>query len=397
MAKDDDFFEEKIDDEIDLLNFDLDDLSEEDTTQDITGPDFSKEDSDDDEIIDLLDMVESDSMAGDVGIEGSDQPLVGGDTVVEDNPIDLADLSIEVETPDVTKSPEPTEMDLDISSLELGSDVLADETPSLAAETGEIDVSESDLEKMLQEDTSLELEEDLSGTMETDANFDDLMKDADLEESFTIDTTDLKVEMGEEDITESDLEKLLGDQPQGESGETIEPPAEMETPVQLVEEPTIKMEAEIPEEEPMEEPSAREMEIEAPEEAAAGQPPIVAAPLLSEDRIEHLVADVVGRVTRETITDVTEKVVQKTVTEVVERLVRETLENVVERTVRETVSNVIEGAVRETISDVTERVARESMSNIAERIARETMVDVAGKVISEAIEALKRSLEIVTD
>jgi hypothetical protein len=37
------------------------------------------------------------------------------------------------------------------------------------------------------------------------------------------------------------------------------------------------------------------------------------------------------------------------------------------------------------------------MSDVAEKIARDTMVDVAEKVITEAIEALKRSLESVTD
>ena len=137
MPKDDDLIKEKIDDEIDLLNFDLDDLTEEDGGLDLSEKGPAQEDSDD-EIIDLLDIIEKGDELGDT--EGDDiaQLLGSDDTIVEsDKPTDLESVSVEEKVPDVRGSIEPTEVDLDISSLEMESELSVEEVYEAAAETGE--------------------------------------------------------------------------------------------------------------------------------------------------------------------------------------------------------------------------------------------------------------------
>lgn len=376
MAKDDELLEEKIDDEIDLLNFDLDDLEEEDSAQDITEPTALAEDSGD-EIIDLLDIVDK----GDVSAQPDDTDIsqlldsddLGGkseDTAVQE-PTQVTDAA-----PQLKESQEPTEVDIDISDLELESDLTADDVSAAIEETGEIDVSESDLKEMLEEEPDQAVEDDLAGTLESEETFDDLMKDADLEESFAVEGPEIKVEIGEEEITESDLEKLLEDQPDEGLEVEIEPPsAPIEAPPKVVEEPTVKMEAEPPEEE-VAEPADIELEMEKPKKAPKAVPAEKIAPI-SEERIEAAVVDAV----------------QNTV----ERVAGETIASVVERVAGETVAEVAERVARETISEVTERVAKEIMTDVTERIARETMANVAEKVITEAIEALKRSIESESD
>ena len=51
------------------------------------------------------------------------------------------------------------------------------------------------------------------------------------------------------------------------------------------------------------------------------------------------------------------------------------------------------GLSEEDIEDIVSRVVKE----VVERVTRETMIEVAEKVITEAIDALKQSLESISD
>jgi hypothetical protein len=57
----------------------------------------------------------------------------------------------------------------------------------------------------------------------------------------------------------------------------------------------------------------------------------------------------------------------------------------------------IEALIRQVVEEVLERVVRETMASVAERVAGETMASVAERMITDAINALKKSIDTTLD
>jgi hypothetical protein len=266
MEKEHQSLDEQTDNEDELLNFDLDDLSEED---------FEQESSDSEEgIIELVDLVEEG--------EGVEEAVEG----------DFAELLQEEETAEEESLEASTQ---EISALE---DALADDEDILGEPEEDLDVSDISLEIEPEEELELGPEEAI-----------------------------------EEEIAETDLEKLL------------------------------------------EEEEAEELKLE-PESAEV--PAEALEDLIEEEELAETLEEADLETAEEAVVDIMAAQAEQP----------EPVKTVAEPAVQELV-----GISEEKMEAIVTRVVQD----VVERVARETMATVAEKVITEAIDALKQNLELSSD
>lgn len=328
MAKD-----QRLDDQIDsdeeLLNFDLDDLSFSDDSAGGTG--------DEEEIIELVELVErgpSEDITRDLKV--GDWSPAGGKGQQEE---------ISLETAQDTAAEEDSDLDLSDISLEMGA-----EEGGKSARFTEDDISESDLEGLLEEEEDIALD-------------------------LTAEGIDLDEKAGEE-ISEADLQALLSETDEQSLGEEAGEEASLEI---LADDEIEEMDVE-----PMEETQVLDFKpvmedsllVEEPEEILAKE-------------VEELgaAADLVGGDAEpldEEMLQEEEEIEAAAVPELAEETVEEesTEEEVVE-----------EEALAGISEEKLEEIIRKVVGEVVERAARETMAEVAEKMIGEAIDALRQNLQ----
>jgi len=300
-----------------------------------------------------LDDLSPEELGEGLGSKESDDEVLELVDLVEEGKRDKLKDSFEGEIADLMKEedegisdegerPEDADTEVDLSDISL-TDLAAEAEAKPDAILGEEEIAEAPIEEGMEE-----------------------LPTAAIEMDFNIEEEVPEEEVEEEHITETELEKML------ESEAAEEPILDLESPIEAEEEPGPEEELEVPVEEVVETAAAP------PEPAEPVSAPVDEGMVgISEDQLEA--------------------VVTKAVEDVVERVARETMTDVVERVARDTMMDVAERVARETMTDVVERVARETMTDVAERVARDTMGSTAERVITEAIDALKESLEPASD
>lgn len=326
-----------VEEEEDLLDFDLDDLGAEEESESGEG----------EEIIELVDLVEED--AEEAGGEPTDIEMLPQDddstpdtspdeAVVADDDFDsiLSDVDLDETEADIDMSDVALDLDLglgegeaqqapetasggdaDLDSFleeesgeafsfdfEAGEDVPAGEESAAETQAGgdpgaapvevaeEEGISEDDLQKMLENESEEGFELDLS----SEPGLDDTALDLTGGEAAASPGTESE-EIFEDDITEEALERMLEDETESEE-EPLEPASEEEVLVTTTEETVVES---------------------APD--ASG---------VSEERIEEIVRgvveEVVTREIRQSMSEVAERVIRESVTDAAERVIRETIE-----------------------------------------------------------------------
>ena len=314
MAKKPQPQKEQLDTEDELLDFDLEELGDDKGAAE-------------DEVIELVELVKADQD------EEKTRELTLKNRIKEKpavKPAKAAKPSAVKEAP--APAPEKRlledeeEADLDLSDLTLDTDV---ETTRPAQTIGEDEITEADLENLLQETADEEIAFDLSSDEEGER------------------------EGKDEEVTDADLEALL----QEATAERIEEAKEEAEVLEIISEAEAVEEVQLEEEKPV------LMDIEA-----------------VADSFEETQA-------------VTEPLAEEEEPSVVTRGAEGTVE--LEKPVREEISSEglsvegLTGISEERLEEIITKVVRE----VVERVARETMASVAEKVIGQAIEALRASLE----
>ena len=298
MAKKPEPQKEQLDTEDELLNFDLEELA-------------GDEGSEEDEVIELLELVEADQDEDRTRELALKNRLKEKPAVIASQPAAVHETAIPAPAKGL---PEEKEMELDLSDLTLDMDV---ETTRPAQTVGNDEITEADLEDLLQETGEEEITFDLSSEQEGGQ------------------------EGKDEEVTDADLEALLQEataqriEEAKEEGELLEIISETETveEVQLEEEkaPSTGIEFvadSFRETRPVTEPLVEEAvqpaaqagfdkpmapEEPAREEIALGEPSVQKLVGISEERLEEIITkvvqDVVERVARETVASVAERVI----------------------------------------------------------------------------------------
>lgn len=357
MKKDDKRQEINTEEEEDLFDLSLDDLEPEDTIIE------DHDEEADEEIIELIDLVEK----GDIELVEE-----------EKEPVGLVDTIQEI-TEDEDEEFKPEES-LDLFTVPLDESLDLGQLDELSEEEEGIDAVEiAEVEAVLSLDQ--EPEKALESTLETEVLFDDIADESALEELLADEKeASVGVPKAEGALPEIDLE-----------GIEVEKVAPIEKTIRIdtsgAESPEAVLEAMAEEQKQPSGPAIKEEELEArppaeepsaPEKEEAPQMPPPEAILtgISEEKLEA--------------------VIRKTVEDVVERVTRETITEAIEKTAREIMAEAIEKTARETMSEAQDRIAME-MKETVERVARETTAGVAEKIITDAINALKSSIESVSE
>lgn len=311
MAKKPQTRKEQLDTEDELLNFDLEEL-------------FGNEAPAEDEVIELVELIEVDKdedRTRELAVKNQVKEKPAAKTA-KAVPIEEAKASVSEKA--LPEDEEETELDL--SDLTLDMDA---ETTRPVQSIGADEITEADLEDLMQETSDEEISFDLSSGEEgVQGENDEEVTDADLE-AFLQEATAEEIEEVEEE------------------GEVLEAVAETEAveEVQLEEEKPFLTDLEFVEDsfEEMQEVTEPVTEEEAPPPTRAGaeEPIVLYEPVREEIASEEPFAEKLTGISEERLEEIITKVVQ----------------------------------------DVVERVARETMTSVAER------------VIGQAIEALKMSLE----
>lgn len=308
MAKKAQMQKEQQDSEDELLNFDLQDLSDDDILAE-------------DDVIELVELVEPDKdedKTKELPAKslGGEKPAAKGAAALKATP------AKEAVTPRMEKavSESDEERELDLSDLTLDMDV---ETTKRAETGGDDVITEADLENLLQETSEEDISFDLSAEGEGGEG------------------------VREEEVTDADLEALLQEATAEDLKETEEGTAEEKEILGIVPETEVSEEAEPEEEEGSledadfvadsfeETQSLSEPEAEEPraaeavplhEEVAVGEPRAEKLVGISEERLEEIITrvvqDVVERVARESMASVAERLIGQAI-----EALRESLES----------------------------------------------------------------------
>jgi len=308
MAKKPQTQKEQLNSEEELLHFDLEDLSNDDILAE-------------DDVIELVELVEPDKdedKTKELTVKSlsKEEPFAKGAAAPRAAPIKEA-ITSPLER---AFSEDEEEGELDLSDLTLDTDV---ETTRPALSSGDDAITEGDLENLLQETSE---EEDISFDLSTAEEGDEGAK--------------------EEEVTDADLEALLQDATAEALEETQEESAEEKEILGIVSETEVAEEIELEEEKPSFEDTEfvadsfeetqvltePEVEREVPrpgpaeaeeasaaaegslqEEFAVEEPPVEKLVGISEERLEEIITrvvqDVVERVARETMASVAERVI----------------------------------------------------------------------------------------
>jgi hypothetical protein len=314
MAKKPQTRKEQPDTEDELLNFDLEEL-------------FGNEAPAEDEVIELVELIEGDKdedRTRELAVKSQVKEKPAAKTAKAAKAVPLDEAKASVSGKALPEDEEET--DLDLSDLTLDMDV---ETTLPVQSVGEDEITEADLEDLMQETSGEEISFDLSSGEEgVQGGKDEEVTDADLEALL-------------QEATAEEIEEVE------EEGEVLEVVAETEAveEVQLEEEkPSLTdiefVEDSFEERQEVTEPVTEE-EAPPPTRAGAEEPIVLYEPVREEIASEEPFAEKLTGISEERLEEIITKVVQ----------------------------------------DVVERVARETMTSVAER------------VIGQAIEALKMSLE----
>lgn len=327
MAKD-----QRLDDQIDsdeeLLNFDLDDLSFSDDSGGSSG--------DEEEIIELVELVErgpSEDITRDLKV--GDWSPAGEKGQKEE---------ISLASAEDTAAEEDSDLDLSDISLEMGA-----EEGGKSARLTEDDISESDLEGLLEEEEDIALD-------------------------LTAEGIDLD-EKGGEEISEADLQALLSETDEQSLGEEAGEEASLEI---LADDDIEEMDVE-----PMEETQVLDFKPVLEDSLLVEEPEEILAKEVEE---LNAAADLVGGDAEpldEEMLQEEEEIEAAAAPELAEETVEE-----------ESTEEVVEEEALAGISEEKlEEIIRKVVGEVVERAARETMVEVAEKMIGEAIDALRQNLQ----
>lgn len=378
MAKDDDIFDEKLGDGEDFLDLDMSDLSIDDVSK---KPVTGKSDGD---IIDLIELVEK----GDASEEKGEEDLL---QLLEDDEFKLEeDVSQEpkTDTADDAAAKKMRRLAKTIPDADFpGGDTDENETEGITTTLTDIDLSEiiDDQDLSFEEDD--EVEEEIDENAISLEDFDKTLEDmpapkmpppkprestqelsvgGDQGEPLEVDLIQPEDEIVQEEISVEDMEKIIEE----ESIEGID--FELDTS---------------PEEDDSSIEPFGDLEME---ESVKG----IDLDFESSEGIEEIDSDLVEETVPTTLEVPEELLVPEPEPEpVLEQAVAAPI-GISEEKAEEIISRVVQ--------DTVERVAKETISELfaqdtIERIARESMKEAAEKVISEAIDALKQSLETVKE
>ena len=365
-------------DEEDLLNFELDDLSLEDMEK--------KASEFENDIIELVDLVEKGPE--DDEAEGKQEPVRAEEEQPDEDQEEFGFATDEITN--IGDLLDEENLDNSASELDLSGLSLSDLNPVSELETaekkGEGEISEAELEEMLEEAPTemlyLELQdmdlpdEEVQLDQEEEETPKDELKAGTAEEQKTDD----------QEIPESDFEEAREDTDFGDITLDLEEVEENEE-VQIPEEDFDDMLQEVDVdgmsldfEEELDEPMELDLEQEeAPTEILDVQPPSG----MKEE-------------TGEAYDDASKEELPTTGgdrQEPVEPFHPEEAVQESEASPIEAASGISLGLSEEVIEDIVSRVVKD----VVERVTRETMIEVAEKVITEAIDALKQSLETISD
>jgi hypothetical protein len=405
MKKDDELLESSIDEEEDLFDLSLDDLEPEDT---IVEPHVEEPD---DEIIDLIDLVQK----GDIDIDEEVQEPNAA--IFRDNKEPVAERTDELKTDEA----------LDLLDVPLDEEISFDEFEADSEkEIGESIISSEDLKFFIEGDQSeamVEVPAELFSETPIESAFEEPL--AGSEDALELSEIEGALITG---LTEAEGERLARER---EKTVRIFPEEEKDG------EPLHDMKIEELEQLPgvafevikKEQVAALQQMSSTVEEV---QPPIAEKMTgISEEKIEAIVRKVVEesveKVAGETMTQVAEKFIieaKKEETahaaeapiaiseEKIEAIVRKVVEDAVPRITEEkitvAVEKIIAGSKKEETQPVIEApiaisgekieaILRKVVEETVERVARETMADVAERVITDAINALQKSIESASD
>ena len=396
MEKDNQKAGEELIDEEDLLNFELDDLSLEDMEK--------KASEFEDDIIELVDLV--DKGPGDEEGEKKKDAIQAEEDQPEDDQEEFGFATDEITSiGDLLdeESLDHSSSELDLSGLSL-SDLNDVPEPEPEKQKTEGEISEAELEEMLEdaptEMLDLELQEFGAPAKEAESDLEKQEEPAEALESDLVEAKESEEkEISDEDIKdllqEAEVEDVTLDLSEAEGAEGIEitggdfgdmlQEADIEDmTLDLEEAPAEKFEVEIDEEKvPTKAFNLKIDEEKAPTEA------FNLDHKMELDLEEQKIDDIDEATEEELLTPLGEMPSQEPVDLANAEAVFEEPEVLpAEPTTEKTV-----GISEEVIEDIVSRVVQETV----ERVTRETMIEVAEKVITEAIDALKQSLETISD
>lgn len=303
MAKKPQPQKEQLDTEDELLNFDLEELS---------GEDASAED----EVIELLELVEGDKDDD----RTKELPLKNR---IKEKPAVKPAKAVKPKAVPVEETPPPLpekgltddegETELDLSDLTLDMDV---DTTRPAQTVGEDEITEADLENLLQETSDEEISFDLSSEEGGQEGKDEEVTDADLEallQEATAEGAEEAKEEGEvlEIVSETEPVEEVQLEEEKPSLMDIESVADSFEETQAVTEPLVEEEMRPVAQAALEKPFLPEEPVR--EEITVEEPSVEALAGISEERLEEIITkvvqEVVERVARETMASVAERVI----------------------------------------------------------------------------------------
>lgn len=315
MAKKPQPQKEQLDAEDELLNFDLEELA-------------GDEGSAEDEVIELVELAEADQdeeKTRELTLKNRIKEKPAVKTAKAAKPAAVKEVVAPAPAKNLPEDEEETELDL--SDLTLDMDV---ETTRPAQTVGEDEITEADLENLLQETSDEEITFDLSSDDEgggegkdeevTDADLEALLQEATVEgiEEAKEEAEVLEIVSETEAVEEVQLEE------EKPSLMDIESVADSFEETQAVTEPLVEEEAQPAARAGFEKPMLQEEPVR--EEIAVEEPSVETLAGISEERLEEIITkvvqEVVERVARETMASVAEKVIGQAI-----EALRESLEN----------------------------------------------------------------------
>lgn len=354
MKKDDKLLESLIDEDEDLFDLSLDDLEPEDT---IVEPHVEEPD---DEIIELIDLVQK----GDIDLgEELQEP---SDTLVS-----------EIQEPEAESANElQVDETLDLLDIPLDEDISFDEFDEQRLDAGESAISGDDLKFFIEGDQSeaiVETTVELSGETPAEFAFEGPL-------SGKVEALDELPEIEGALIvgaSETPAEQLLR-----ESEKTVRIFPVEETAPESLRDMTIEELEQLP--------GVASEVIQKEQEAALQQlttegeepsPPPTATPVgVSEEKIEAIVR----------------KVIEEVVPRIAEEKIAGAVEKIIAGTKREETPQAMEPPVVISEEKI-EAILRNVVEDVVERVARETMTNVAGRIITDAINALQKSIDSASE
>ena len=319
MEKEDELFEGESNNEDDLFDISLDDLTSDDIDQ---GP---QEDETDDEVIELMDLIEKGGETSESGDRNLDQLIEDHEQPLESSASEV--IEEEIKALDTQESFEETEIELDARDAALESGHTPEEAQEPEMLLGE-DPIERDFEILEETDREFDLTIDDSLVMEE--SLEDLVEEVNLEEEGSSDKEAEfeRAEFGEEIIKEQSSERDFDRSLEGDSEGGME---------KTDEEPEISGKVLEPSEEADLEARAKMLKHEAfPEGAEENIAPLQYA-LSDEDRsLEDVPIEQLAGISEEKM----EAIITRVVENVLDRVVRETLTNVAEKVITEAIDTL---------------------------------------------------------